>query len=317
VAHTAQDGASAAGPRPRKPRAAKGKPRDTAESRSATQAAAKGKSYPFTADPGRAANMRGNRRADTKPELALRAALHAMGYRYRKDFRLDLPLRRVRPDIAFTSRKVAVFVDGCFWHACPDHGSKPKNNDWYWSPKLAKNVERDRAADVALAQAGWTVVRLWEHVPLTDAVAAVTAAVGQPKAQRSPAAAAPADRNHTALTAPTARFRPHPPGSQPQPQRKQATARPRGGRFHAMPGRLGPARPGDLTRKFCSARKESSRGASFLYAGCGIYVLSGGRLAYPQVAGPALPAHSDRKTPQPRPQALRVKRRLPTATTGL
>ena len=107
--------------------------------------------------PGRAANMRGNRRADTKPELALRAALHAMGYRYRKDFRLDLPPRRVRPDIAFTSRKVAVFVDGCFWHACPDHGSKPKNNDWYWSPKLARNVERDRAADEALAQAGWTV----------------------------------------------------------------------------------------------------------------------------------------------------------------
>ena len=162
--------------------APKGKPRVAAASRSATEAAAKGKAYPFTADTGRAANMRGNRRADTKPELALRAALHAMGYRYRKDFRLDLPLRRVRPDIAFTSRRVAVFVDGCFWHACPEHGSRPKNNDWYWSPKLAKNVERDRAADDALAQAGWTVVRLWEHVPLTDAVGAVVAAVGTPRA---------------------------------------------------------------------------------------------------------------------------------------
>jgi DNA mismatch endonuclease, patch repair protein len=148
------------------------------------QAAAKGKPYPFTADQGRAANMRGNRRANTKPELALRAALHAMGYRYRKDFRLDLPLRRVRPDIAFTSRKVAVFVDGCFWHACPDHGTKPKSNEWYWSPKLAGNVERDRAADEALAQAGWTVVRLWEHIPLDDAVAAVVTAVGSPKALR-------------------------------------------------------------------------------------------------------------------------------------
>jgi DNA mismatch endonuclease, patch repair protein len=156
-------------------------PEGTAASRSATAAAAKGKAYPFTADPGRAANMRGNRRADTKPELALRAALHAMGYRYRKDFRLDLPLRRVRPDIAFTSRKVAVFVDGCFWHVCPDHGSKPKNNDWYWSPKLARNVERDRAADEALAQAGWTVVRLWEHVPLTAAIDTVVAAVGRPR----------------------------------------------------------------------------------------------------------------------------------------
>jgi DNA mismatch endonuclease (patch repair protein) len=148
--------------------------------------------------------MRSNRRADTKPELALRTALHAMGYRYRKDFRLDLPLRRVRPDIAFTSRRVAVFVDGCFWHACPDHGSKPKNNDWYWSPKLARNVERDRAADEALTQAGWTVVRLWEHVPLTDAVAAVVTAVGTPR-RGSAVSALPADSNHKALTPATAR----------------------------------------------------------------------------------------------------------------
>jgi DNA mismatch endonuclease, patch repair protein len=170
---------------PRESKAAKARAKPTAVSRSAIQAAAKGKAYPFTVDPGRAANMRGNRRTGTKPEMALRAALHAMGYRYRKDFRLDLPLRRVRPDIAFTRRKVAVFVDGCFWHACPDHGSKPKNNDWYWSPKLAKNVERDRAADEALTQAGWTVVRLWEHVPLTDAVAAVIAAVGAPRALHS------------------------------------------------------------------------------------------------------------------------------------
>jgi DNA mismatch endonuclease, patch repair protein len=165
----------------KKPRTARRKPAETAESKSATAAAAKGRAYPFTTDPGRAANMRGNRRSDTKPELALRAALHARGYRYRKDFRLDLPQRRVRPDIAFTRRKVAVFVDGCFWHACPDHGGRPKNNDWYWSPKLAKNVERDRAADAALAQAGWTVVRLWEHVPLDDAVTAVVDAVGTPR----------------------------------------------------------------------------------------------------------------------------------------
>ncbi len=138
-------------------------------------------SYPLPASAARSANMKANRRTDTKPELALRSALHAMGYRYRKDYRLDLPARRVRPDIAFTSRKVAVFVDGCFWHACPEHGSKPKNNEWYWSPKLQKNVERDRAADAALAAAGWTVVRLWEHVPVADAVAAVIAAVGDPR----------------------------------------------------------------------------------------------------------------------------------------
>jgi DNA mismatch endonuclease (patch repair protein) len=150
-----------------------------------TQDAAAGttsaRQYPLPLSPGRSANMKANRRRDTKPELALRSALHAKGYRYRKDLRLDLPQRRVRPDIAFTARKVAVFVDGCFWHACPDHGSAPKNNEWYWSPKLAKNVERDRAADAALAEAGWTVVRLWEHVPVADAVAAVIAAVGHPR----------------------------------------------------------------------------------------------------------------------------------------
>jgi DNA mismatch endonuclease (patch repair protein) len=143
-----------------------------------------GKRYPFPTSAGVTANMKANRRTNTKPELALRTALHAMGYRYRKDHRLDLPLRRVRPDIAFTRRKVAVFVDGCFWHACPDHGSKPKSNEWYWSPKLARNVERDRAADDALVHAGWTVIRLWEHVALADAVALVVDAVGEPKSLR-------------------------------------------------------------------------------------------------------------------------------------
>jgi DNA mismatch endonuclease, patch repair protein len=192
-----QDGAKpveAASPKPRAAQRASKKPSAKKHSaaaapvvsKSAAAAAAKGKTtYPFVTDPGRAANMRSNRRTDTKPELALRTALHGLGYRYRKDFRLDLPLRRVRPDIAFTSRKVAVFVDGCFWHACPEHGSKPKNNEWYWSPKLAKNVERDRAADAALEQAGWTVVRLWEHVPLTDAVTLVVNAVGEPRRPRA------------------------------------------------------------------------------------------------------------------------------------
>jgi DNA mismatch endonuclease (patch repair protein) len=130
--------------------------------------------YPHPSSQGRSANMKANRRTDTKPELALRHALHRLGYRYRKDYRLDLDSgRRVRPDIAFTARKVAVFVDGCFWHACPEHGSKPKANEWYWGPKLIKNVERDRVNDAALILAGWTVVRLWEHVPLDEAVTTV------------------------------------------------------------------------------------------------------------------------------------------------
>jgi len=121
------------------------------------------------------------RRRDTKPELALRRALHGRGYRYRKDLRLDLDGgARVRPDIVFTARRVAVFVDGCFWHCCPDHGSQPAANTWYWEPKLRRNVERDRVADAALARAGWTVLRLWEHESLTAAVVTVSQALGAP-----------------------------------------------------------------------------------------------------------------------------------------
>ncbi len=129
--------------------------------------------------------MRANRRSDTKPELALRKALHGRGLRYRKDYRIDLAAARVRPDIAFTARRVAVFVDGCFWHACPDHGSKPAANTWYWEPKLAKNVQRDRAADAALAEAGWRVVRVWEHESLDAAVAAVLCAIAEADADTS------------------------------------------------------------------------------------------------------------------------------------
>ncbi|WP_421095184.1 very short patch repair endonuclease [Prescottella equi] len=126
--------------------------------------------YPAARDPGRSRNMRANRRVDTKPEVALRSELHRLGYRFRKDFRIDLDDVRVRPDIVFTRRKVAVFVDGCFWHVCPLHGRYPTANEWYWTPKLRRNVERDRAADMALTRAGWTVVRIWEHEPLNESV---------------------------------------------------------------------------------------------------------------------------------------------------
>jgi DNA mismatch endonuclease, patch repair protein len=149
--------------------------------------------YPHPLNEGRSANMRAIRRADTKPEIALRRALHRQGYRFRKDHRLDLAAgKRVRPDIAFTARRVAVFVDGCFWHACPEHGSKPANNVWYWEPKLRRNVERDRAADAALDAAGWSVVRIWEHETLDAAVTAVLAALATavPARARRPAARA-------------------------------------------------------------------------------------------------------------------------------
>lgn len=126
---------------------------------------------------GRSRNMRANRRTDTKPEVVLRSALHRLGYRFRKDMRLDLPTARVRPDIVFTARKVAVFIDGCFWHCCPEHGRQPTTNEWYWTPKLQRNIERDRRADAALREAGWQVVRLWEHVTLEQAVSTVQAAL--------------------------------------------------------------------------------------------------------------------------------------------
>src|SRR5690606_39710442 len=107
--------------------------------------------------------MRAIRRADTKPEVALRSQLHRLGYRFRKDYRIDLGDLKVRPDIVFTARKVAVFVDGCFWHVCPQHGREPTVNEWDGAPKLRRNVERDRQVDNALRGAGWRDVRLWEH----------------------------------------------------------------------------------------------------------------------------------------------------------
>ena len=119
---------------------------------------------------GRRRNMQANRRRDTKPELALRSALHREGYRYRCDLRIDLPAGRVRPDVVFTRQKVAVFVDGCFWHCCPVHGAQPKVNQSYWSPKLGANVERDRRNTSALETEGWRVVRIWEHVPVEEAL---------------------------------------------------------------------------------------------------------------------------------------------------
>ncbi|WP_324195363.1 very short patch repair endonuclease [Nocardia abscessus] len=133
--------------------------------------------YPAALNEGRSRNMRANRRTDTKPEIRLRSALHRLGYRFRKDLRLDLGAVKIRPDIVFTARKVAIFVDGCFWHVCPEHGRQPTTNEWYWAPKLERNVDRDRAADIALSHAGWKVVRLWEHEPLDVSVEAVLGAL--------------------------------------------------------------------------------------------------------------------------------------------
>ncbi|MGI8797169.1 MAG: very short patch repair endonuclease [Acidimicrobiia bacterium] len=118
--------------------------------------------------------MRGNRRRDTKPEVRLRSRLHAGGYRFRVDYRIAAPQRTVRVDIAFPRHRLAVFVDGCFWHSCPDHGTAPRTNADYWNEKLARNSRRDQAIDAALLADGWEVLRVWEHDPPDDAAAHVT-----------------------------------------------------------------------------------------------------------------------------------------------
>jgi DNA mismatch endonuclease, patch repair protein len=112
--------------------------------------------------------MRRQGRRDTKPEMLLRRALWARGLRYRVD-RAPLPGIRRRADIVFGPAKVAVFVDGCFWHSCPEHATLTKSNRDWWMEKLAANVRRDRNTDSKLSEAGWTVVRVWEHEDMEQA----------------------------------------------------------------------------------------------------------------------------------------------------
>ena len=106
--------------------------------------------------------MQANRSRDTAPEMALRRRLHGLGFRYRVSVRPLEPVRRTA-DLVFRSARVAVFVDGCFWHHCPEHGTAPKTNADYWGPKLDRNVERDRETDALLTEEGWLSVRVWEH----------------------------------------------------------------------------------------------------------------------------------------------------------
>lgn len=106
--------------------------------------------------------MRGNKSRGTKPELALRSAVHALGMRYRVGLR-PLPQVRRTADIVFTRAKVAVFLDGCFWHGCPEHHRPAKRNSEFWDTKIKGNIARDANTDSLLQEAGWRVVRIWEH----------------------------------------------------------------------------------------------------------------------------------------------------------
>jgi DNA mismatch endonuclease (patch repair protein) len=117
--------------------------------------------------------MKANPRTDTGPETRVRSLLHRAGFRFRKDYRIATESVRTHADIAFPGQKIAVFIDGCFWHACPQHRTKPKHNAWYWTPKLRRNRARDRTVTRRLVSLGWIVMRFWEHVPPTTVAKAV------------------------------------------------------------------------------------------------------------------------------------------------
>ena len=121
--------------------------------------------------------MQRQRTRDTAPEMELRRALHAAGLRYRVDTP-PLPGLRRRADLVFGPAKVAVFVDGCFWHGCPQHGGPtPHANPVYWTQKMRRNRERDADTDRRLSDAGWLVLRIWEHEDMSEAADAVALAV--------------------------------------------------------------------------------------------------------------------------------------------
>lgn len=117
-------------------------------------------------------SMLGNRRRDTTPELAVRRLLHAMGLRYRVDYSLPFDRRR-KADVVFPRQRVAVFIDGCFWHGCPQHYIAPKAHGDYWRSKVEGNRHRDSQTTSLLEERGWQVLRFWEH----DSAAATAATI--------------------------------------------------------------------------------------------------------------------------------------------
>lgn len=113
-------------------------------------------------------------RRDTRPELILRKELHGRGLRYRLQVKVPGNNRRTI-DIAFTRVRLAVYVDGCFWHGCPEHLHTPRSNQEWWEWKIARNQARDTDTDALLAGAGWSVIRVWEHETAAEAADRVEA----------------------------------------------------------------------------------------------------------------------------------------------
>jgi len=127
--------------------------------------------------------MQANRSVDTRPEVKLRRRRFAAGRRFRKDYRVSVGGESARADVVFPRRRVAVFMDGCYWHGCGDHCRLPPRNREYWSAKIARNKERDERVSRALRDGGWTVIRVWEHEPVEEAVARIATMLAE-KARR-------------------------------------------------------------------------------------------------------------------------------------
>ena len=130
----------------------------------------------FASTPAVRKRMQEQRTVDTGPELRLRRLLHAAGLRYRVNRRVS-PSANRRADVVFGPSKVAVFVDGCFWHGCPEHFRAPATNPDYWGPKIAGNRARDADTTARLEAEGWLVLRFWEHEDMAEAAGAVARAV--------------------------------------------------------------------------------------------------------------------------------------------
>jgi DNA mismatch endonuclease, patch repair protein len=122
--------------------------------------------------------MQRQARKDTRQELEVRRRLHAKGIRYRVDTPPE-PGMRVRADLVWRARRMAVFMDGCFWHGCPQHGTWPKANAEWWRTKIESNIARDRHTDERLRSGGWTVLRFWEHEDPVLVAAQIMAALGR------------------------------------------------------------------------------------------------------------------------------------------
>ncbi|MFE3887656.1 very short patch repair endonuclease [Streptomyces lydicus] len=129
-------------------------------------------------------NMQAIKSRDTEPERLIRRLVHAKGLRYRVAAK-PLPDLRRTADMVFRPAKVAVFIDGCYWHGCPEHYVPPKTNSGYWSDKVAGNIARDRDTDQRLSDAGWTVLRFWEHESPDACALQIAAMVSKLRSKRA------------------------------------------------------------------------------------------------------------------------------------